>query len=433
MSQSLEHKLSHVSIGYRLIRAYSKHMIFSWYSHVEIAGQEHIPHNEPYIILPCHQNAAMDCVTVLALLQEPVVFFARSDMFSTPLKANLMYTLKIMPAYRHQEGWGNIKKNEENFQMAVRWLSNGIPLCIMPEGGQDEKHRLRAFVKGPFRVAMGAQKNLSPQPVWILPIGLEHGNYDQFGYPLAINIGEPISVNPYLPQADESEAVKINQLRDHAFSAVQKLMVDIPLEHYQEILTADYLCQNLRIRQQGREDNEISRLQARQELTNRLTKVQDEQWWQHLTALCQVFYSSRPDLLTIAQVLAYPENKSRCTLYCLLFAPLFLLALTADALVLLVMKYAQKHSPAGFAATIQYALLMLAAPVYYVIFSIVTGVCLTWWWGLIALVLLPLLQRVNLKLIPHYRLLWHYWCKTKQKRQALQIQDHVWLKIREQQ
>lgn len=430
MSQTLESKLARVSLGYRFIRAYSKHMIFSWYSHVEIAGAEHIPHNEPYILLPCHQNAAMDCVTVLALLQEPVIFFARSDMFSTPLKAKIMYAFKIMPAYRHQEGWGNVKKNEENFQMAVRWLCQNIPLCIMPEGGQDEKHHLRAFVKGPYRIALGAQQNIFPKKVWLLPIGIEHGDFDKFGYPLVINIGQPLSASQYLPQEGENGVVKINQLRDDVFAAVQNLMVDIPLDHYKEIYTAACLCQNSWIQYQGMEENEISRLQARQTITKMLSAVQDGDWWRQMTSWCQSLTARHTDLLTLSQALSYPEDKCKNALYCLAGAPLLLTAVLANALVLAVLEYARKHSAAGFAATVQYALLMVMAPVYYLSAAVVAGVCFTWWWGLVVLAALPLLQRVYLKMIPHYRLLRYYWGKRKQKSTAIQIREQVLLKIR---
>lgn len=426
MTKDLASQLSHVSVGYKMLRAYSKWMIFQWYSRVEVKGEENIPHGHPYIMLPCHQNAVMDCVTVLALLKTPVVFFARSDMFSTPMKVRMMHALKIMPAYRHQEGWGNVKKNEENFNMAVEWLCQNIPQCIMPEGGQDEKHHLRAFVKGPYRIAIAAQQKMGNEPVYLLPIGIDHGDYDKSGYPLVIHIGKPIDMRAYMEPQDENAAVKLNRVRADAFAAVQQLMVDIPLEHYREIHTANYIYQQPWLQKQGLPYTEFHALQARRAITQAMSAIADENFWADMKPMCDKLWQSHPDILTLG--IAVSGHARLCTyaMACVLLAPFMLAGMVLNAPMLALLRYARIHSAAGFAATVQYALWLLVSPLYHILAAVLLGVCThSVLWALVGIVALPLLMLLVIKSKPLYRLCAYICGHKKDKANALKIINYL--------
>lgn len=431
MTKDLASQLSHVSIGYKMLRAYSKWMIFQWYSRVEVKGEENIPHGHPYIMLPCHQNAVMDCVTVLALLKTPVVFFARSDMFSTPMKARMMHALKIMPAYRHQEGWGNVKKNEENFNMAVDWLCQNIPQCIMPEGGQDEKHRLRAFVKGPYRIAIAAQQKAGQEPVYLLPIGMDHGDYDKSGYPLVIHIGKPIDMRAYMEPQDENAAVKLNRVRTDAFAAVQQLMVDIPMEHYREIHTANYIYQQPWLQKQDLPYTEFHALQARRAITQAMSTIEEENFWTDMKRMCDELWQSHPDILTMSEVTGGQVNPWKNALACVVSAPFMLAGMVLNAPMLALLRYARIHSAAGFAATVQYALWLLVSPLYHILAAVLLGVCThSLLWALAGIVALPLLMWMIIRHRPMYRRFAYLWGHSKDKINASKIADYLKEKLK---
>ena len=371
------------TVRYRLLHKYSNKFIFHWFSGVEINGKENIPQDSPCIILPCHQNGLIDCITLLVIFNKPITFFAKSSLFVSTIVSNFLIFLRIMPAYRQRDGLQNVAKNEDNFFKAVDLLLYGLPLCIMPEGGQDEKHHLRAFAKGPFRIAFYTQEKLSDnESIYLVPIGLDYGNYDKMGYPFVLNIAKPIEVRSYMQAYKENAAKAINSLKDTAYQLLSENMLDIRSEDYYEVIyTASYLYNFSMLKKLNLEDNYTNRLKARQVIAKQLDNVatQMPSKLQLLSEKCNLWMKKTPDLVSMSN--NYPKKNFFSVLSYLIFLfPIFAYGFLLNVLaIVLIWILNPKFKKSGFTATMKYAIFLLFSPINHLLFSILIAIITSSW------------------------------------------------------
>ena len=371
------------SIMYYFLRWYSGTFIRHWFSKVEVNGRENVPPNSPCIILPCHQNGLMDCLTLLFVFKKPITFFGKSSLFANKIVANFLTALRIMPAYRQRDGLQNVMKNEDNFLKAVDLLLHGYPFCIMPEGGQNEKHRLHPFAKGPFRIAFHAQEKLPEgEAICLIPVGLDYGNYDKMGYPFVLNVAKPINVLSYMPVYQENPAKALNMLKDEAFKSLSANMLDIRSEKYYDVIyTATYVYNFSMLKHLNINDNQTNRLKARQAIAKHLDEiaVQSPEKLQPLAEKCNSWREKAPDFVSIAN--NYPKQKLIFVLpYILLLLPVFAYGFLLNALIILIVwLLSQKFKDSGFSATMQYAMFLSFSPVNHLLFSIALAVITSLW------------------------------------------------------
>ena len=373
-----------VPFGYRLLRIYTNSLIFQWFSKIEINGKENISQNNPCIVLPCHQNGLIDCLTLLALFKKPMTFFAKSSIFVNSAASNFLTFLRIMPAYRQRDGIQNVPKNEDNFSKAVHLLLLGHPLCIMPEGGQNEKHHLHSFAKGPFRIAFHTQENLSEdKPIYLLPIGIDYGDYDRIGYPLVVNIAEPINVNDYMPLYKQKPAVALNVLKDAAYCSLSSNMLDIRSEQFYDVIySATYIYNYTMLNKLQLKDSPTNRLKARQSIAKHLDEIA-VQSPERLQVLADKFNNlcKGKNLDFVSMANDYPKQKLIFVLlYLVLFSCIFMYGILLNLFVVLaVIILNPRLENTGFSATIKYAIFLSLSPVNHLLFSVIAGVIFSSW------------------------------------------------------
>jgi 1-acyl-sn-glycerol-3-phosphate acyltransferase len=371
------------SVAYRLLHFYSKTLVWHWFSEVEVNGKENIPEDTPCILLPCHQNGLMDCVTLLAVFKKPITFFAKSAIFVNANVEKILTFLRIIPAYRQQEGIANVTKNEDNFLKAVDLLLLGFPLCIMPEGGQHEKHHLHTFVKGPFRIAFYTQEHLTEnKPVYLIPIGIDYGHYDKMGYPLVLNIAQPIPVNAYMEIYRENPAKALNIIKEDAHKQLSKMMLNIRSEKYYEaIYISTYLYNYTMLTLLHLNDNQTNRMKARQCIAKHLDEIAEQtpDKLQILTDKCVLWTKKTPDFVSIAND-CFKQKFLFLFCYVLLLLPVFIYGFLLNIfVVLLVLCLNPKLKQYGFSATLKYVLFALLAPVVHLLLSVLTAIIISSW------------------------------------------------------
>jgi 1-acyl-sn-glycerol-3-phosphate acyltransferase len=372
-----------VSIAYKLLHFYSKTLIWHWFSKVEVNGKENIPENTPCILLPCHQNGLMDCVTLLAVFRKPITFFAKSAIFVNTRISKFLTFLRIMPAYRQQEGIGNVTKNEDNFLKAVDLLLMGFPLCIMPEGGQHEKHHLYPFVKGPFRIAFYTQEHLTGNnPVYLIPIGIDYGHYDKLGYPLVLNIAKPISVSSYMEIYRENPAKALNIIKEDAYKQLADMMLNICSEKYYEVIyISTYLYNYAMLTMLNLKDNQTNRMKARQCIVKHLDEIatQTPEKLRTLTEKCVLLAKKKIDFVSIANDSA--KHKFFFVLcYVLFLLPIFIYGFLLNIFVILsIAILCPKLKKYGFSSTLKYVLFSLFSPVCHLLFSVLIATFISSW------------------------------------------------------
>lgn len=222
---------------YAFLRPYVDWLFRRSYRRFQYIGKENIPTDGSIIYAPNHTNALCDAMAVLGIDPSPKVFVARADIFKNPRRARILNWLKIMPIRRIRDGIDEVRHNDETMHKAVETLHAGVPFCILPEGAHRPKHSLLPLSKGIFRIALEANDAFgNEKPVYIVPVGLEYGDFFHLWDNLTVNIGQPINVTTFANEhADLDRPQLILALRDELTLRMRELIIWVPDdEHYEE-------------------------------------------------------------------------------------------------------------------------------------------------------------------------------------------------------
>ena len=170
-------------------------------------GLDKLPINGP-IIVACNHVSNWDPIAVGVVLNRPVYFMAKNQLFRFKLASWFLIRLHAFP----------IKPERHAIRQALKVLREGNVLGIFPQGARDKSGRLKAQAG----VAMIALKSGAP----VVPIAcIGTGRNIPWGWssPLLIRVGDPIDLNEYkgkkvssvvMEQISEGIMNKINGLLD---------------------------------------------------------------------------------------------------------------------------------------------------------------------------------------------------------------------------
>lgn len=222
---------------YAFLRPYVDWVFRRSYRSFRYTGKENIPTDGAVIFAPNHTNALCDAMAILGIDHGQKVFVARADIFKDPKKAKILTWLKIMPINRVRDGLDEVRHNDETINKAVDTLHDGIPFCILPEGTHRPKHSLLPLSKGIFRIALQANESFGEEkPIYIVPVGLEYGDYFHLWDSLTVNIGKPIDVTAFAKaHADLERPQLMMALREELTLRMRELIIWVPDdEQYEE-------------------------------------------------------------------------------------------------------------------------------------------------------------------------------------------------------
>lgn len=191
-------------------------------------GLENIPTDGPVILSPNHCNCLNDALAVVAMDGRRKVFAARADIFHNPRVAKLLRFHRIMPIRRMRDGLDEVRKNDETIEEAVDTLLHDTLFCMLPEGRHRTMHSLLPLSKGIFRIAIETARR-TDRPVYIVPMGLEYGDYFRLYDSLLVRVGEPINVSAYMAQhPEQTEPQQILALREELTRRMRRLILWVP-------------------------------------------------------------------------------------------------------------------------------------------------------------------------------------------------------------
>ena len=174
---------------------------------------------------------------ILGIDRRQKVFVARADIFKDPKRAKILTWLKIMPINRVRDGLDEVRHNDETINKAVDTLRDEVPFCILPEGTHRPMHSLLPLNKGIFRIALQANDTFGAEkPIYIVPVGLEYGDYYHLWDSVTVNIGKPINVTDFCRQHAELTYPQLMMaLREELTLRMRELILWVPDdEHYDE-------------------------------------------------------------------------------------------------------------------------------------------------------------------------------------------------------
>ena len=215
--------------GYNILKPIVDWNLKHSYRKVEVRGKENIPSDGAVIIAPNHCNTLMDALVILRAFDDETVFGARADMFNNPFIAKLMYFIRILPMVRQRDGLRNVLKNYETQKVIVDTLKNDVRFCMFPEGRHRPAHSLQVLGKGTFRAALAANAEFGEsKPVYIVPTGIEYGDYFRYRSTSLVTFGKPINVTETVKELNlDNEAQIMDHLRKELTAKMSELITYI--------------------------------------------------------------------------------------------------------------------------------------------------------------------------------------------------------------
>lgn len=215
--------------GYNILKPIIDWNLKHSYRKLEVKGLENVPTDGAVIVAPNHCNTLMDALVILRAFDNETVFGARADMFNNAFVAKLMYFIRILPMVRQRDGLRNVLKNYETQDIIVDTLKHKVRFCIFPEGRHRPAHSLQVLGKGIFRAALAANANFGEQmPVYILPAGIEYGDYFRYRSTSLVTFGKPINVTEAIKELNlDNEAQIMDHLRKDLTSRMSELITYI--------------------------------------------------------------------------------------------------------------------------------------------------------------------------------------------------------------
>ena len=215
---------------YTFLKFFVDWSVKSSYRKYQVEGLENIPTDGYAIWGANHTNALMDPMVILSSSSIRKVFVARADVFKKKWAIKALTFLKVMPIYRIRDGLDAVKHNNESIAQATDVILDGVPFIIYPEATHRPKHSLLKLSKGIFHIAESVIEH-SPEgkPVYILPIGIEYGDYFRYRNTVLVRFGNPINVTEFMKEnSSEPEPVLLLKLREILTVRLAEQIVYIP-------------------------------------------------------------------------------------------------------------------------------------------------------------------------------------------------------------
>ncbi len=376
---------------YAFLRPYVDFITRRSYRRIKYVGMENLPKDGSVILAPNHTNALMDALVILAMNRERKVFVARADIFKNPAVAKILNFLKIMPIMRVRDGLDEVRKNDETIRKSVDVLRDHVPFCILPEGRHNAQHSLMPLGKGIFRIAFQAQELLGEEPVYMVPLGLEYGNFFRYRSTVVLQIGKPINVQEYLAARKEKTAPEImNEMREDLTVAIKELITYIPHdENYDAMYNVCAAVSHHKYRLYKRLEDNRSNLA-------RIAKVKETkpEAFNHLVALGNEMHSERMKYqISLNSVTARVPVLSRLhqIIICIVLLPYSIVGgILTYPIWWLSGFLGRKMKDPAFVNSVKCVLNIALWPILLIIYAVLLYCFLPWEWALgISLALVP--------------------------------------------
>lgn len=215
---------------YTFLKIFVDWSVRSSYTKYQVEGLENIPQDGSVIWAANHTNALMDPMVLLSSTKCAKVFVARADIFKKPWAKKALTFLRVMPIFRIRDGFDAVKQNDRSIAQATDVILNGVPFIIYPEATHRPKHSLLKLSKGAFHIAESAiEQAPEGHPVYILPIGIEYGDYFRYRSTVLVRFAKPLNVTDFKREhADLPLPVVMLKLREELSKRMAGQIVFIP-------------------------------------------------------------------------------------------------------------------------------------------------------------------------------------------------------------
>jgi glycerol-3-phosphate O-acyltransferase/dihydroxyacetone phosphate acyltransferase len=263
----------------RIIVALLRFTLRIYFRRVEVAGLKHVPLDTPVIFVLNHPNALVDPAFLLCLAPRKVSFLAKAPLFKMPVISYFVRALDSLPVYRHQDQGEDVRKNQETFAAAARWLAQGGTIGICPEGISHDEPGLQPIKTGTARIALGAVSSGEVRDLKIVPAGLYYTAKTSFRSEALLYFGRPIDVKPQPLDLDADGVpprAAVRELSKTIETALREVMLDA--QHEEALHTISRAEEIFSSEDEGRESSSslARELQLRQQFIKGYTMLLEQ-------------------------------------------------------------------------------------------------------------------------------------------------------------
>jgi 1-acyl-sn-glycerol-3-phosphate acyltransferase len=142
---------------FKIAQAWANTILFVMGFKVELSEDELVDKTKSYMFCPNH-TSMIDIMLMLSIARNPFIFVGKKELTKIPV-FGFFYKRTCIIVDRE-----NAKSRKAVFDEARRRLSNGLDVCIFPEGlvPDDENVVLSEFKNGAFRLAIEFQIPIVP-------------------------------------------------------------------------------------------------------------------------------------------------------------------------------------------------------------------------------------------------------------------------------
>lgn len=218
---------------YRFLKFLMKQSLAAHYLEIKGIGLNTIPKTGPIMIAASHPNSFLDAILIAALINRPLHFLARSDVFRAKWANYILRRLNLIPIYRMQEGHQNLSRNDQTFRECHTILENDGAILIFVEGISLTDMKLRPLKKGLARIAFGfAEKHNFEKECQIVPLALNYDRPMDFRSKIIVGIGKVQKISDFKTIYKQNNNNAFIALNEQLFKELQEHTVEVNEENY---------------------------------------------------------------------------------------------------------------------------------------------------------------------------------------------------------
>jgi len=223
---------------YAFIRLWARIFLRLYFRKTIVYGLERVPPTGPLIVASNHPSAFLEASMLTSVMNRPIHFLVRGDMFNPKFKWLFKWTKQI-PIYRQKDGISNLRKNASSFDLTYRKLSEGESVLIFPEAKTILEKKMRPIQRGTAHLAFGTLPYLKDgTKLMIIPVGVNFTEPRLPGTDVVVQFGIPFESQNASREDREAIEEFTNQLSESLSPLI--IQVDDAMEKNYDVAASIY-------------------------------------------------------------------------------------------------------------------------------------------------------------------------------------------------
>lgn len=192
----------------------------SWY-----LGKDRLPASGPVVVISNHAASFLDAMLMGVMLNRPIYFFARGDIFKKKWARNIFRRLHMVPLFSADLAKDQLHRNADSFSKGEEVLKENGLLLIFPEGLSRMERNMLPFRKGTSRIILQTLASSPDITVQVVPIGIHYRKHEVLS-DVQLTTGKVIAVGEEYREMYAAQASRtVNELTRELEMAMREVVL----------------------------------------------------------------------------------------------------------------------------------------------------------------------------------------------------------------